>query len=164
MTWLLASFQSLYIAWTCWFFIRSGSVSSSTCIDVGWLARPVRLRVGSNWKSKSIVGNVDITKLERKFPCLREVLTLPYMATRAISQLILSVSSHTIISMLTCRCSWCYPSQKYETIATIKKHLRKDLELVDNSRIREHSAEFLAHLQECIDNNTRYLQSLGEWN
>jgi hypothetical protein len=103
-------------------------------------------------------------KVGENVSCPREVLTLPYMATRAISQLILSVSSHTIISMLTCRCSRCYPSQKYETIATIKKHLRKDLELVDNSHIREHSAEFLAHLQECIDNNTRYLQSLGEWN
>jgi hypothetical protein len=49
---------------------------------------------------------------------------------------------------------------EYETITTIKKHLQKDLELVDNSH--KHSAEFLAHLQECIDNNTCYLQSLSE--
>ena len=49
-------------------------------------------------------------------------------------------------------------------VTTIKKHLRKDLELVADSQVHEHSPEFLAHLQKCINNNTHYLQSLSEWN
>jgi hypothetical protein len=60
--------------------------------------------------------------------------------------------------MSVCQCSQCFPSRN-RAIKTIQKHLNEDKTLLNSSRQR-HTQEFASHLQNCIDLNTRYLESL----
>jgi hypothetical protein len=53
-----------------------------------------------------------------------------------------------------CKCSQCYPSQK-RAIKTIRDHLRNDQKLLVNQT----NPELIAHLDQCIAHNTRFLQS-----
>ena len=64
----------------------------------------------------------------------------------------------TFITMSVCQCSQCFPSRN-RAIKTIKKHLHEDKILLKSSEQR-HTQEFAGHLQNCIDLNTRYLESL----
>ena len=77
-----------------------------------------------------------------------------------VRRTILSLSHlSTSTTMSLCQCSRCFPSRA-RSIKTIQQHLNADKDLL-NSSGHSYTRGFAAHLQNCIDLNTRCLESLG---
>ena len=150
--------------WTWGFFIKSAIDRVSTGMVGAWLLLiPLVLPKDSKSNKDRCGSDVDMAILDNAATTNDKSNCPNWVANSHVScaTFILAFISYlsTVITMSVCQCSQCFPSRN-RAIKTIQKHLHEDKILLNSSGHR-HTQEFTSHLQNCIDLNARYLESLG---